>query len=359
VKRTRIILLAMATIAAMLAAAAPSGAATSQPTPRWVLHTQRFPGGISNGVRAMASPAAVAAQARHLRASGAAAAPTLQNVQMNDDSNPPLPQNETAVAYNTRNPLIAVAASNDYVSGGVAIMRTTNGGQSWRTTRVTPQFRGTGDFCSGGDPAVAYSHRDRAFYISQLCFFRALPFSEVHVIKSVDNGKTWTPGRQAARAASNFDYTAGTVDDTIFNDKEYIAVDNTPTSPHYGRLYVTYTKFHLLADGSSDYCPIQLAYTDTIPTANPSLTVFNHTPVQHLPGPRLPAAEVDQRRVQLPGRPGPHRQARPVRRQPRPRRHPAPDRLPGPQHPVAGLQPGQRHPDLRLPELRQRGDLGR
>jgi hypothetical protein len=278
VKRTRIILFVLATIAAMLAAATPSGA-TSQPTPRWVLHTQRFSGGISAGVRAMASPAAAAAQARHLRASGTSAAPALANVQMNDDSNPPLPQNETSVAYNTRNPLIAVAASNDYVSGGVAIMRTANGGQSWRTTRVTPQFLGTRDFCSGGDPAVAYSHRDRAFYISQLCFFRALPFSEVHVIKSVDNGKTWTPGRQAARAASNYDYTAGTVDDTIFNDKEYIAVDNTPTSPHYGRLYVTYTKFHLLADGSSDYCPIQLAYTDTIPTNDPSLTVFSHTPV--------------------------------------------------------------------------------
>jgi hypothetical protein len=214
VKRTRVILLILATVAAMLAMAAPSGAAASQPTPRWVLHTQRFSGGISNGVRAMVSPAAVAARARHLRASGTAAAPALANVQMNDDSNPPLPQNETAVAYNTRNPLIAVAASNDYVSGGVAIMRTANGGQSWRTTRVTPQFLGTRDFCSGGDPAVAYSHRDRAFYISQLCFFRALPFSEIHVIKSVDNGKTWTPGRQAARAASNYDYTTGTVDDT-------------------------------------------------------------------------------------------------------------------------------------------------
>jgi hypothetical protein len=140
VKRTRVILLALAMVGAMLTMAAPSGAATSQPTPRWVLHTQRFSGGISNGVRAMASPAAVAAQARHLRASGAASAQAastqalsaqaLRNVQMNDDSNPPLPQNETAVAYNTRNPLIAVAASNDYVSGGVAIMRTANGGQS-------------------------------------------------------------------------------------------------------------------------------------------------------------------------------------------------------------------------------------
>jgi hypothetical protein len=284
VKRTRAVLLVVATSAAMLASAAPSGAAAGGSVPRWVLHTQRFPGSISNGVQAMASPAAVAAQARHLRASGAAstqaaAAQALQNVQMNDDSNPPLPQNETSVAYNTRNPLIAVAASNDYVSGGVAIMRTADGGRSWRTTRVTPQFVGTRDFCTGGDPAVAYSHRDRAFYISQLCFFRALPFSEVHVIKSVDNGKTWTPGRQAARAASNFDYTTGTVDESIFNDKEYIAVDNTPTSPHYGRLYVTYTKFHIAADGSSDYCPIQLAYTDTVPTANPALTVFNHTPV--------------------------------------------------------------------------------
>jgi hypothetical protein len=158
-------------------------------------------------------------------------------------------------------------------------MRTRDGGRTWDTTRITSVFAGTTDTCSGGDPAVAYSRRDHAFYLAQLCFFRTLPFSEVKVHKSIDNGKTWTPGRQAARAATNFDYTNGTVDDTIFNDKEYIAVDNTPTSPHYGRLYVTYTKFHLLADGSSDYCPIQLAYTDTIPTANPSLTVFSHTPV--------------------------------------------------------------------------------
>jgi hypothetical protein len=85
------------------------------------------------------------------------------------------------------------------------------------------------------------------------------------------------PGLRAARAASNIDYTTGAVDDSILNDKEYIAVDNTPTSPHYGRLYVTYTKFHLLADGSSDYCPIQLAYTDSVPTSDPSLAVFQHT----------------------------------------------------------------------------------
>ena len=178
------------------------------------------------------------------------------------------------------NPKVAVAASNDYVSGGVVVMRTSDGGRHWASTRISPQFRGTGDFCSGGDPGVAYSRRDHAFYISQLCFFRALPFSEVQVYKSVDNGQTWTPGRQAARAASNFDYSTGTVDDSIFNDKELIAVDNTPTSPHYGRVYVTYTKFHLLPSGFSDYCPIQLSYTDSIPTENPVLTTWSHTAIQ-------------------------------------------------------------------------------
>ena len=253
----------------------------SAATPRWVTHVARYPGGISSGVRAVyaaqqqngAARAAAKPQAPGSNGGGA-------NVQMNDDSNPPLPQNETAVAYNVTSPKIAVAAANDYVSGGVVVMRTSDSGKKWDSTRISPQFAGTRDFCTGGDPGVAYSRRDHAFYISQLCFFRALPFSEVQVYKSVDDGKTWTPGRQAARAASNFDYATGTVDDSIFNDKELIAVDNNPGSPHYGRIYVTYTKFHLQPTGFSDYCPLQLSYTDSIPTENPALSSWSHTAIQ-------------------------------------------------------------------------------
>ena len=289
-RRLRTVLVVVSVLAAVLALVATSGTAApstsaSLTTPRWVLHVQRFPGGISNGVRAAASSEATArAPSASGLAAGAAAGAganttALRNVQMNDDSNPPLPQNETAVDYSRANPLIAVAAANDYVSGGVVVMRTANGGRSWNSTRITPQFRGTGDFCTGGDPSVAYSRRDHAFYLTQLCFFRALPFSEIHVFKSVDNGKTWTPGRQAARAATNFDYAGGTVDDSIFHDKEFLTVDNHPNSPHYGRLYVTWTKFHILPDGSSDFCPIQLAYTDSVPTSNPQLATFAHTAV--------------------------------------------------------------------------------
>jgi hypothetical protein len=257
----------------------PTPTTPSTTTPRWVTHVARYPGGLSGTVRAVYASRGQNGAAS-ARSTAGAKSPDGGNVQMNDDSWPPLPQNETAVAYNVTDPRIAVAAANDYVSGGVVVMRTSDSGRNWASTRISPQFRGTGDFCSGGDPGVAYSRRDHAFYLSQLCFFRALPFSEVHVYKSVDGGATWTPGRQAARAASNFDYSTGEVDPSIFNDKELIAVDNTPSSPHYGRVYVTYTKFHLQPDGFSDYCPIQLSYTDSIPTNNPALTTWSHTAVQ-------------------------------------------------------------------------------
>ncbi|MEU7873050.1 sialidase family protein [Dactylosporangium sp. NPDC049140] len=284
-RRTVPTVAALALVAGALVAPTTANAASE---PRWISHIKQYPGGISNGVRAMYAASGAGAAAANSRAAtqanagGYVAAPKAAggNVQMNDDSNPPLPQNETAVAYNVNHPLIAVAAANDYVSGGVVVMRTTDGGKHWASTRITPQFRGTGDFCNGGDPGVAYSRRDGAFYLSQLCFFRSQAYSEIQVYKSVDNGQTWTPGRQAARAASNYDYTTGTVDESIFNDKELIAVDNTPTSPHYGRLYVTYTKFHLQPDGFSDYCPLQLSYTDTIPTENPALTTWAHTAIQ-------------------------------------------------------------------------------
>src|SRR6516164_3301098 len=190
----------------------------------------------------------------------------------------------TAAVPSLPRPSASRAPSNDYVDKGVTVMRTADGGHTWATTRVTPEYGHAGDpfsgnMCNGGDPSVAYSARDRVFFLTQLCFFRGAAPSEVHVFASRDNGRTWTPGRQAAIAATNFSPTLGGPNPSIFNDKEYITVDNTPTSPHYGRLYVTWTKFHMQPNGFSDYCPIQLAYTDTVPLFNPRLTTFQHTAV--------------------------------------------------------------------------------
>lgn len=271
-------LVATATLAAAVGMVAPATGASPR-TPLWVRHVRNF-GGMSNGVRFSLDPAVVRAQRRFgSSARLTATRATPDNVQMNDDSFPPMPQNEESVAYSTDNPLIAVGGANDYVGGGTVVMRTHDGGKHWLSTRVEPVFRPTSDVCNGGDPALAYSARDHAFYLAQLCFFRELPYSEVQIYKSLNNGKTWTPGRRASIAASNFDYTKLEVDLNSFNDKEYIAVDNNPSSPHYGRLYVTYTRFHVQDNGFSDSCPIQLSYTDEVPSADPSLAVWQHTEV--------------------------------------------------------------------------------
>lgn len=275
-KVTRLFVAATA-VAAMAGMVATPPTAAAGTTPLWVKHVERFSGGISNGVRFSLDPAVMRVQGDYAVSSASRTALSDgSNVQMNDDSYPPLPQNEESVAYSTDNPMVAVAGANDYVSGGTVVMRTADGGQTWASTRVTPVFRPTSDICNGGDPSIAYSSRDHVFYLAQLCFFRELPYSEVQIFTSLDNGMTWTPGRRSAVAASNYDPTTATVDLNSFNDKEYITVDNNPGSPFYGRLYVTYTRFHILDDGSSDTCPIKISYTDAVPTQDPSLTVWQH-----------------------------------------------------------------------------------
>ena len=182
---------------------------------------------------------------------------SLDNLQTNDDSTPPLPQDETAVAFNPSNQLVAVAAANDYVSGGVWIGTTHDGGQTWASQRLAPTTS-AGQTCLGGDPSVTYSVRDRAFYLAQLCFLTGAPDSEVDVYQSTDDGVTWSPG---SLVVSNRSGSA--VDGSVFYDKDWVAVDNNRSSKFYGRLYVTYVKFHLmLPSGRSDYCPLQLASTD-------------------------------------------------------------------------------------------------
>ena len=255
----------------------------SSTIPRWVRHVQRFTGGISNGVRASVDPSVVNARTRignfagrdnswRIMAGGS-------NVQMNADSSPPLPQNETSVAVNPNSPDIAVAAANDYVGAGFVIMRTIDGGSTWSTSFQAPAYSGTREPCFGADPWVDYSLRDHAFLISTLCYFGSSPVSEVHVWKSTDDGESWTPPGRAAIVASNVDAETGRTDRSIFLDKEQLVVDNNPDSPHFGRVYVTYVKFHMLASGFSDYCPVQVAYTDSIPSNGPQKSIWEHTAV--------------------------------------------------------------------------------
>ncbi len=276
-KRMGLVSAAIGAAAYLAFAASVAGAAT----PRWVKHVQRYPGGISNGVRAYTDPGLQKAQAKasgeRMLSGAVPPAPPgpLDNEQVNSlDSSPPLPQNETQVAHSEFNGDIAVAGANDYVNGGSQLYTTQDAGQTWSTQDRSARTLETGDFCGGGgDPAVTYSRRDHAFYFAQLCFFRAFLPSEVEVIRSTDNGQTWTGSRTGAYPISNFSDRLGDYNPALFYDKEQITVDNNPSSPHFGRIYVTYIKFHIQPSGFSDYCPVNVAFTDNIdPNGDGDLT---------------------------------------------------------------------------------------
>jgi len=256
--------------------------ASAHKVPQWVKHVQHWNGGISNGVRERAAQAAGAivipqTLSRPALKIGSAA---LGNVQMNGDSDPPLPQDEPSIAESLVDPMNAVAAANDYTGDGFWIGSTTDGGQTWASQWKDPKFSFDGGRCFASDPSVAYSLRDHAFYLSTLCYFSTTPASEIQVWKSVDGGGTWSSSQQPALVVTNH-ATDGSIDASVFYDKELMAVDNTPGSPYFGRLYVTYTKFHMTGGSyaRSDYCPVQAAYTDAIPTADPAASSWGHTAI--------------------------------------------------------------------------------
>ena len=212
-------------------APSPAGAGGA---PLWVKHVQNYPGGISVGVRARL--AAVQGVAGSSASTSAALQPVPgTDVQMNDDCDPALPQDETSVAVNTSNPLNAVSAANDYCGDGFWIGHTTDGGDTWasefKDPKLSPDSLPIADRrCFGADPSVVYSSRDSAFYLSTLCYSPSNPSSEVQVWRSTDGGATWTDSVDAATAITNI-AGDGSIDGSVFYDKELLAVDNNPAEP--------------------------------------------------------------------------------------------------------------------------------
>jgi len=256
--------------------------ASAHKVPQWIKHVQHWDGGISNGVRERAAQAAgeIAVPQTHASVAVTIGSAALDNVQMNGDSTPPLPQDEPSIAESLDDPMNAVAASNDYTGDGFWIGSTTDGGQTWASQWKDPKFSFDGGRCFASDPSVAYSLRDHAFYLSTLCYFSTTPASEIQVWKSVDGGATWSSSQHPALVITNH-ATDGSIDASVFYDKELMAIDNTPSSAHFGRIYVTYTKFHMTGGSyaRSDYCPVQAAYTDAIPTADPGASSWGHTAI--------------------------------------------------------------------------------
>ena len=116
-----------------------------------------------------------------------------------------------------------------------------------------------------GDPAIASgSTKDgrTVTYYASLAFSASFCNNGVQVARSFDNGFSWNRTRIPAFGASGFvTYWSNSFDCSVFNDKEYIAVDNTG-GPHDGRVYVTWTQFLNDATGNYQESAIYLAYSD-------------------------------------------------------------------------------------------------
>jgi hypothetical protein len=152
---------------------------------------------------------------------------------------------EPDVAVSPRNSRIAVAAAHDgrYPDGGavdISYAWTHDGGATWHHAPlpgITKAAGGTWDRAS--DPVVAFGP-DGSVYISVLAISMDCP-SGVTVSRSTDGGKTF--GKPVlAHYSDSCDYS---------DDKNFLIVDNSWRSPHFGRLYQFWTPFLYDADGNN------------------------------------------------------------------------------------------------------------
>ena len=155
-------------------------------------------------------------------------------------SNEPGPQSETSIAINPSNPSQLVGGSNEIFRLPMRGYFSSDGGATWGGVDLPlpPPISNNG-FDFGSDPGVAWDLHGNVYYSYIIVFFGkggGINGTEMAVSRSSDGGRTWT--------ATYFNLETG---EGQFNDKPMIAVDNNPTSPHEGTIYVAWDN----ANGSS------------------------------------------------------------------------------------------------------------
>ncbi|MBI3257916.1 MAG: exo-alpha-sialidase [Ignavibacteriae bacterium] len=157
------------------------------------------------------------------------------NLITNENNDFPV-QNESSIAINPTNPLNIIASAVDYRGGSSAWAYISfDGGKSWADTNLgKPDSMTT----AGNDPSVAFANDGTAY----LCYGAfgdrsgANPANGVYISITSDGGKTW---KRHIPIISHFGKQTA---DSVFEDKYYVVVDNSPTSPYYKRLYIPWKR---------------------------------------------------------------------------------------------------------------------
>ena len=144
------------------------------------------------------------------------------------------------------NTIVMATQTGRFFDGGasnIAFATSTDGGANWtggNLPGLTKHDNPSNPWDRATDPAVAYDAQDDVWLISSLVLNEAGGVSGVGVTtsRSTDGGLTW------GNPIIIPDSTIGDV------DKNWIACDNTPTSPFYGNCYTTWDEF---SDGDRLY----------------------------------------------------------------------------------------------------------
>ena len=165
---------------------------------------------------------------------------------------------EPDVAVSPLNPDIAVAAAHDsrYPDGGavgISYSWTHDGGATWHHQPLPHLTTGAGGpqpWVRASDPVVAFAPNGDV-YISTLLIAATCP-SAVAVSRSTNGGQTF-----AAPVLAHY-----SADCAVSDDKNTLIIDNSPTSPHEGRIYQFWTPFLTDIFGNADGSPQAMVYSD-------------------------------------------------------------------------------------------------
>jgi hypothetical protein len=175
----------------------------------------------------------------------------------NLDCDDPFPNNEPDIEVDPVAPGHMISSSNDYGTCCDQFYTTFDNAATWTTgnmSRNNPQQ-------TGSDPVTVFDRKHGTAIHSSLNYSFQLPTGEscrgdVTVSVSNDGGITWQPA-EVVDSGLGCDLS----NTQLFNDKEWIVTDNNPSSPFYGRTYLTWTKF-ISADGQYQSSPIFESHSD-------------------------------------------------------------------------------------------------
>lgn len=149
-------------------------------------------------------------------------------------------QNESSIAVNPKNPKILIASAVDYRDNSATwVYLSTDGGKSWKNINLGRPFAG---WRSTNDPSVAFDNEGIGYLVyggfGAISDSTGVLYGEngVFISKTTDNGATWK------KHIPIIVHLGVQTPDSTFEDKYYISVDNSPSSPYYRHLYVPWKR---------------------------------------------------------------------------------------------------------------------